>query len=88
MSPRGRPGRIVVSQEKASRVLVANSDEVVTEKVGGTGVIRMVMGVHEMRNGVGDPLGLGHFVHRPAEIVADRRRGVEEDDSLIGSEEC
>jgi hypothetical protein len=66
---------------------VANPDEIVTEKVGGTGVIRMVMGVHEMRDGVVDAFGLGDFVHRPAEIVADRRRGVEEDDSLIGGEE-
>ncbi len=84
----GRPGRIVVSEEKPSCVLVANPDEVVTEKVGSAGVIRMMMGVHEMCDGVGDAFGLGDFVNRTAEIVADRRRGVEEDDSLIGGEKC
>jgi hypothetical protein len=67
---------------------VANPDDFVTEKVGSTCVIRMVMGVNEVSDGVGDTFGLGDFVHRPAEIVAERRRGVEEDDSLIGGEEC
>jgi hypothetical protein len=67
---------------------MANPDEVVTEKIGGTGVIRMVMGVHEMRDGVGETFGLGDFVHRAAEVMADRRRGVEEDNSLISGEEC
>ncbi len=84
----GRPGRIVVSQEEASCVLVTNPDEIVTEKISSTGVIRMVMGVHEMRDGVVDTFGLGDFVHRPAKIVADRRRGVEENDPLIGGKEC
>jgi hypothetical protein len=67
---------------------MANPDEIVTEKISGTGVIRMVMGVHKLRDGIVDTFGLGDFVHRPAEIVPDRRRGVEEDDSLIGGEEC
>ena len=57
---------------------MANPDEVVAEKVGSTGVIGMVMGVNEMRDGVADAFSLGDFVHRTAEIVADGRRSVEE----------
>jgi hypothetical protein len=75
-----------VSQEKASCVLVANPDEVVTEKVGSTGVIGMVMGVHEMRDGVAYPLDGRDFVDRLPQVVPDRWRAVENDDSLIGGE--
>ena len=80
--------RIVVALEEASCVLVADPDEVVAEKVGSTSVIGMVMRVNQMRDGVADAFSLGDFVHRPAEIVADRRRHVEEDDPLVGGQEC
>ena len=65
---------------------MANPDEVVTEKVRCTRMVRMVMGVNEIRDGVGDAFGLGGFVHRPAEIVAYCRRSVEEGDPLTGGE--
>jgi translation elongation factor EF-Ts len=67
---------------------VADPNEVVTEEVGSAGVIGMVMGVNQMGDFVADAFAFGDFVHRTAEIVADRRRGIEEDDALVGDQEC
>jgi hypothetical protein len=66
---------------------VADPNQVVAEKVCGTRVVSMVMGVDDMGDRVGDAFSLGYLVHCPAQVVADRRRGIEQDYPLIGGEE-
>jgi hypothetical protein len=67
---------------------MADPDEIVAEEVGSTGMIRMVVRVDKVSDRVGNAFGCGNLVYRAAKIVADRRRGIEEDDSLVGGEEC
>jgi hypothetical protein len=84
---RGRPCRVVVPKEEPPCLLVANPDDVVAKKVGGTCVVRMVMGVDDMGDGIGDAFSLGNLVYCAAQVVADRRRGIEQDYPLIGGKE-
>jgi hypothetical protein len=60
---------------------MSDPGQVVAEEVGGSRVVRVVLRVHDVRDLVAHPFGLGDLFHRPLEVVTDRRRCVEEDDA-------
>ena len=81
------PCGVVVAQQELPRLLVPDAGDVPAEQRGRAGMIGVVVGVDEMRHLVADAVGGGDLVHRALDVVADRRRRVEQHDAVLGGQE-
>ena len=72
------PRRVVVAQQKLARLLVPDARDVLVEERGRADVIGVVVRVDEVRDLVADAVRGGDLVDRPLDVVADRRRRVEQ----------
>jgi hypothetical protein len=80
-------GRVIVPQQQPPGLLVPDPDHVGAEQRGGTGVVRVVVGVNQVGHPVAHPLGGGDVVHGPLQVVADGRRRVEQHHAVRGGQE-
>ena len=75
-------GRVVVAEQEPPGLLVPDPHDVLAEQRGRAGVVRVVVGVDEVRHLVAHAVGLCDLVDRSLEVVPDARRGVEQDDAV------
>ena len=82
-----RPGRVVVAQQQPPRLLVPDAGDVLVEQRGRAGVVGVVVRVDEVGDLVADAVGGGDLVDGALDVVADRRRRVEQHDAVRGRQE-
>jgi hypothetical protein len=82
-----RPGWVVVSHQKATRLLASNSNDVLAEQRGRSGVVGVVVGVDEMSHFVAHAVCFGDLVHCALDVVTDRWRRVEEHHAVLRDQE-
>jgi hypothetical protein len=81
------PGRVVVAQQEAAGLLVSDSGDVLVEQGGRACVVGVVVRVDEVGHLVADAVYRRDLVDRPLDVVADRRRRVEQDNAVGGRQE-
>jgi len=75
-------GRIVVAQQQPARLLVPDPGHVLVEQRRCADVVAVVVRVDEVVDLVADAVGSGDLVDRALDVVADRRRRVEQHDAV------
>ena len=83
----GWPGRVVVAQQQPPRLLVSDAGDVLVEEERRAGVVGVVVRVDEVRDLVADAVRGGDLVDGALDVVADRRRRVEQHDAVRGGQE-
>ncbi len=78
---------IVVAQQQAARLLVADPGDVPVEQRRGAHVVGVVVRVDEVLDLVADAVGGGYLVDRPLDVVPDGGWRVEEHDAVRGRQE-
>ena len=81
------PGRIVVAQQEAPGLLVSDAGDVLVEEERRATVVGMVVRVDEVGHLVADAVCRRDLVDGPLDVVADRRRRIEQDDAVRGRQE-
>ena len=84
---RRRPGRVVVPEQEPPGLLVPDPHDVLAEERGRAGMVGVMVGVDQICHLVAHAVGLGDLVDRTLEVVPDARRGIEEDDAVLGRQE-
>ena len=79
---RCRSVRVVVPEQEPPGLLVPDPDDVLAEERGRAGMVRVMVGVDEVRDLVAHAVGLRDLVDRSLEVVPDARRGIEQDDAV------
>ncbi len=82
-----RSGRIVVAQQQPPRLLVPDPRDVLVEQRGRAGMVGVVMRVDQVADLVRHAVHGGDLVHGSPDVVADRGRRVEQDDTVRGGQE-
>src|ERR1700738_2005424 len=80
------PSRVVVTEQQTPCLLVTDAGDVLVEQRRCPYMVGVVMGVDKVVDLVGDAVCGGDLVDGAPDVVPDRRRRVEQDDTVRGGQ--